>query len=56
MGTLKGILRRAGDSRDEVEHLIQEAIKLHLAALREEGVPVPPPSSFAGVIQIDSAA
>ena len=44
-----------GDSRDEVEHLIQEAIELHLGGMREEVVPIPSPSSFAGVIEIDPA-
>jgi predicted RNase H-like HicB family nuclease len=43
-----------GDSREEVERLILEAIEFHLEGLREEGLPIPPPSSFAGVIEIDS--
>jgi predicted RNase H-like HicB family nuclease len=45
-----------GNSRDEVERLIHEAIELHLEALREEGVPIQPPSSFAGVVEVDFAA
>ncbi len=45
-----------GDSRDEVEHLIQEAIGFHLEGMREEGRTIPPPSSFAGLIEIDPAA
>lgn len=45
-----------GDSRKEVEELIQEAIELHLEGLREEGQPIPQASSFAGVVEIDSAA
>jgi len=45
-----------GDSRDEVEQLIQEAIELHLEGMREEGMPIPLPSSFAGVVEIDPAA
>lgn len=37
----------AGDSREEVVRLIQEAIELHLQSLREHGDEVPPPvSSF----------
>jgi predicted RNase H-like HicB family nuclease len=40
-----------GASRDEVEHLIQEAIEFHI-----EGIAIPLPSSFAGVVEIDSAA
>jgi predicted RNase H-like HicB family nuclease len=44
------------DSRDEVERLIHEAIEFHLAGLREEGLAIPAPSSFAGVVEIDPAA
>ena len=47
---------RAGDSREEVERLILEAIEFHIEGLREEGLPIPPPSSFAGVVQVDSGA
>jgi predicted RNase H-like HicB family nuclease len=39
-----------------VERLIQEAIEFHLEGLREEGVSIPQPSSFAGVVEIDPAA
>jgi len=45
-----------GDSRDEVERLIQEAIEFHLAGMRQEGMSIPPPSSFAGVVEIEPAA
>ena len=45
-----------GDSRDEVEHLIQEAIEFHLEGMGGEGIAIPSPSSFAGVVEIDSAA
>jgi predicted RNase H-like HicB family nuclease len=36
----------AGESLEEVEELIREAIKFHIEGLREEGLPVPEPSSF----------
>jgi predicted RNase H-like HicB family nuclease len=45
-----------GESRSEVEGLIQGAIALHLDGMREEGLSIPPPSSFAGVVQVDPAA
>jgi predicted RNase H-like HicB family nuclease len=45
-----------GDSRDEVEQLIQEAIEFHLEGMRDEGLTIPTFSSFAGVIEIDPAA
>jgi predicted RNase H-like HicB family nuclease len=35
----------AGNSREEVVRLIQEAIELHLQSLREHGDEVPPPAS-----------
>ena len=35
----------AGNSREEVVILIQEAIELHLQSLREHGEEVPPPAS-----------
>ena len=45
-----------GDSREEVEGLILEAIELHLEGMREEGLPIPEPSSFAGAIEVKPAA
>lgn len=32
-----------GDSVEEVEQLMREAIELHLAGMREDGDPIPPP-------------
>jgi predicted RNase H-like HicB family nuclease len=52
---LPGVIS-VGDSRDEVERLIQEAIEFHLETLREEGISIPAPSSFAGVIEVNPAA
>jgi predicted RNase H-like HicB family nuclease len=52
---LPGIVT-VGDSREEVELLIQEAIEFHIEGMRDEGLVIPPRSSFAGVIKIDSAA
>ena len=52
---LPGVIS-VGDSRDEVESLIQEAIEFHLAGMREEGMAIQSPSNFAGVVEIDSAA
>lgn len=51
---LPGVIA-VGDSRDEVERLIQEAVELHLEGMREDGISIPPPSSFAGVVEISSA-
>jgi predicted RNase H-like HicB family nuclease len=43
----------AGDTREEVEQLIREAIVLHVDALREIGEQVPPPGTRTGVVEIE---
>ena len=43
-----------GESRQEVESLIREAIELHIEGLREEGQPVPEPSSTSQFVSIDA--
>lgn len=43
----------AGDTREEAEQLIREAIPLHLASLREHGEPVPAPQST--IVQVEAA-
>ena len=55
VGDLASVVTLA-DLREEVEHLIQEAIEFHIEGMREEGLVVPPPSRVAGMIEIDSAA
>lgn len=52
---LPGVIS-VGDSRDEVQELIQEAIEFHLSGMHEEGMAIPAPSSFAGVVEVDPAA
>ena len=42
----------AGDSIEEVEKLIQGAMEMHIAGLREDGISVPPPSSLAREIDV----
>ncbi len=44
-----------GDTRSEVERLMQEAIELHLDALRGSGESIPRPSSFAGEVEVRAA-
>lgn len=36
-----------GQTREEVETLIHEAIEFHLEGMREDGQPIPEPSSSA---------
>lgn len=40
----------AGESREEVERLIREAIAFHIEGMLEDGLPVPPPSARAAIL------
>ena len=42
----------AGDTREEVVKLIQEAIEFHIEGLKEDGEPVPPPSPSIEFIDV----
>ena len=42
----------AGDTRDEVERLMREAIAMHVEALRNEGEPVPQPGAWTGLLEV----
>ncbi len=42
----------AGNSREEVLQLIQEAIEFHIEGLKEEGYALPPPHSSSEFIEI----
>ncbi|OFZ70412.1 MAG: hypothetical protein A2Z01_03215 [Betaproteobacteria bacterium RBG_16_58_11] len=41
-----------GTSVEETEKLIQEAIKFHLDGLREDGLPLPAPSSQVEYVEV----
>jgi predicted RNase H-like HicB family nuclease len=41
-----------GESRDEVLASIQEAIEFHLEGLRQDGSPIPPPSSSGELVEV----
>jgi predicted RNase H-like HicB family nuclease len=41
-----------GESIEETERLIREAIKFHLDGLREDGSPIPPPSSRVDYVEV----
>lgn len=41
-----------GTTPEETEREIREAIELHLEGLREDGVPIPPPSSKVQYIEV----
>ena len=45
----------AAETRDEALRLIREAIEFHIEGLRQEGQPVPPPSSTSEVVDVQAA-
>ena len=45
----------AAESREEVLELIREAIELHIDDLREDGKPIPEPSSFSAIVDVKAA-
>jgi predicted RNase H-like HicB family nuclease len=45
----------AGESKEEVLSLIREAIELHLEGLKEQGQPVPVPSSTSELVEVEAA-
>ncbi|NNF67228.1 MAG: type II toxin-antitoxin system HicB family antitoxin [Gammaproteobacteria bacterium] len=44
-----------GESRDEVVSLIQEAIEFHIEGLKQDGSPVPLPTSQGELIDVHAA-
>lgn len=45
----------AAESRDEVLMLIREAMEFHLEGLRQDGQPIPQPSSSSEVVDVQAA-
>lgn len=41
-----------GETREEVRRLIREAIEFHIDGLREEGLPVPAPTSEGEFVEV----
>ena len=41
-----------GKTREEVERHMREAIGLHMEALREDGQPLPAPTSFSAYVDV----
>jgi predicted RNase H-like HicB family nuclease len=44
-----------GETRAEVLRLIREAIEFHIAGLKEDGLPVPAPSSEGEIVEVGAA-
>ena len=43
------------ESREEVLQLIHDAVEFHIEGLREEGLPVPVPSSVSDFVEVNAA-
>ena len=43
------------ETRDEVLKLIEEAIEFHIEGLREDGLPIPAPSSGVEFVEVRAA-
>jgi predicted RNase H-like HicB family nuclease len=43
-----------GESKEEVERLIREAIELHLEGMAEDGLPIPEPTSQVEYVEVDA--
>ena len=41
-----------GETREEVLHLVREAIEFHIDGLKEDGLPVPTPSSEGEFVEV----
>ena len=42
----------AGESKEEVLALIHEAIEFHIEGLKEDGLPIPLPTSYSELVDI----
>jgi len=46
---------RSATQKDEVLTLIREAIEFHLHGMKQDGEPVPPPSSTTELVEVEAA-
>ncbi len=44
-----------GETRDEVLQLVREAVDFHIEGLKQDGLPVPPPSSEGEFVEVSAA-
>jgi predicted RNase H-like HicB family nuclease len=45
----------AGETKEEVLSLIREAIEFHIEGLKQEGQPIPAPTSTSELVEIQAA-
>ncbi len=41
-----------GDTLDEIKQLMREAIEFHIEGMREDGLPIPEPSTEVAVVEV----
>jgi len=46
----------AGDTLEETEDLMRGAIEMHLAGMREDGEPIPEPTTKVAMLPVESVA
>ena len=44
-----------GETKDEVLALIRETIEFHLEGMKQDGEPIPPPSSTSELVEVEAA-
>ena len=44
-----------GDTKEDVEKLMQEAIEFHIESLKSEGYEVPEPTSYSAYLDVEAA-
>ena len=44
-----------GETKEEALRLIQETVELHLEGMREDGLPIPEPSSSSEYVEVGAA-
>jgi predicted RNase H-like HicB family nuclease len=42
----------AADTLDEIKQLMQEAVEIHIEGMREDGLPIPEPSTSVAVVEV----
>jgi predicted RNase H-like HicB family nuclease len=42
----------AADTLDEIKQLMTEAVEIHIAGMREDGLPIPDPSTEVAVVEV----
>ncbi len=44
-----------GDTIEQTESLLREAIEMHVAGMQEDAIPIPEPTSFVSYVELTTA-